>query len=327
MALAEFIPGSRLPAHEGVKTPHFLSREHRHSPEKEPKPLILVASESQRRIDFIQDVFDLAEPPQFIKPSSVEDNTQGCGIPIVMKKNDDAIKQLPLGIFNTNHRRARTILIASDVRPHIFGVENGVCITKAKSKPKNIEPARQDIFADMIRASQKADINPYYYLDVATEVVTLRGDGAIINRLPMAHTTFIELDPEKTAYIANNQQGFSQYCQELQSTIDSPYHLPNGDPKIINIAGLLDFITALRLGLVTKIGQTSASTGSKEEQIDYVVSRDNPGFAAAAQGVAHDAYISYIPAALKSLVPDIGQKTANYLPIKQLTSYGLRQIG
>jgi hypothetical protein len=323
MALAERGSGSRLPTLEGIQRPPSPSRERRRSPEKDPKPQIFVASESRRRADFIQAVFGLDDLPASLKPG-LELNNQDYGIPIVVKKNDDAIRQLPPGILAD--RRAKVILIASDVRSSICGVENEVCVTKAKIKVKHIEPVREEVFADMVKASRKTNTNPYYYLDVATEMVTLRGTGEIY-RLPIAHTTIIELDPERIAYIAT-PRGFDRYCREVQSVLASPFHLPNGDPPIANISAFLDLVALLRMNAVAKIGETATAAEIKKTKGTREVSeasRGNPGFAVAAAGALHDAYISYIPTALRALIPDIGQKTANYLPIQQLADYGLQQ--
>ena len=323
MALAERVSGSRLSTPESVRTPHFLPRERRHSPEKEPAPIIFVASESRRRADFIQAVFGLDNLPTSLKPG-IELNDQDYGIPIVVKKNNDAIRQLPPGILDD--RRAKVILIASDVRSRICGMENGVCITKAKDKAKHIEPVREEVFADMARASRETNTNPYYYLDVATEMVTLRGTGEIY-RVPIPHTTIIELDPERIAYIAT-PRGFDRYCREVQSVLASPFHLPNGDPPMANISAYLDLVALLRMNAVAKIGETAtAAKIKKTKEIEEVseTSREDPDFAVAAAGALHDAYISYIPTALRALIPDIRQKTANYLPIQQLAGYALQQ--
>ncbi len=329
---AEAAPVSRMFTPESVRTLHSLPRERRHSPEKEPAPIIFVASESRRRADFIQAMFELDERPVALKPG-IELNDQDYGIPIVVKKNNDAIRQLPSGVLDG--RRAKVILFASDVRTRICGVENGVSITKAKIKPKDIDRARKEVFADMTRASRETNANPYYYLDVATEVVTLKGTGEI-SRLPIPHTTVIELDPERIAYIAE-PRGFDIYRQEIQAIIDSPYHLPNGDPPMGNIAGLVDFLALLRMDAVESIGQTATAkelaeverrqlAKTEKRQANRQIRKGEAGFEEAAQGATFDAIISYIPTALRPLISDIGQRVMNYQPIQRLNRFGLREI-
>ncbi len=324
MALAERISGSRLPTAEGVQRPNHLPRERRHSPEKDPKPQVFVASGSRRRIDFIQTALVLDEQPIALKPG-IELNDQDYGIPIVVKKNNDAIKQLPPGVLD--NRRATVILIASDVRPRICGVQNDVCVTKARGKPENIEAAREEVFAEMVRAARRTHTNPYYSLDIATEVVTLRGTGEV-ERLPMAHTTHIELDAGKIAHI-NSRRGYDRYYREVQAFLDSPYHLPNGDPKMTNIAGFLELMALLRMGAVAAIGETATAAEAKrsgEVEVKDRIAREDPDFPAAAQGALFDATISYIPLALKPLIPDIGQKVANYPPLQRMASYSRYEI-
>jgi hypothetical protein len=269
MALAERVSGSRLSTPESVRTPHFLLRERRHSPEKEPTPIIFVAtetlshrishlvcvSESGKRIHAL-DAIRKADSPRtklIATPGGPED--QG------LDQSDIVKAKLTFGLPEVKRQiRERfwheTLLVASDVKSHTCTLDiYGNAALEERCKPKKATDVGQ-IFRELRVGAEITEGKPTYILQATSAAASVRTvEDYLKNRQVDRINTIedyatIQLDDDILA-ILETPSGSAEYVNRVRTNL-----FRSGlaySSALTEISGLLDFGTLFDVGAVTTV--------------------------------------------------------------------------
>jgi hypothetical protein len=298
-AAAEARPGFGLPSRpDGVKTPHSLTRERRHSPEREPRPrrIIAYAGESARRLAFAKAVNQAATrgfAGDLINLPGGEEQDISDTIAVMLRKimvaNQTIVEE------KLAKPRDTVIIIAADIRTRIGASRIN------KGKPKNLEGVRRT-FQRMARSD-----HPYYTVESSSGV-------RINNRQPSvtSDSTTILLDPKRVKYLST-PEGFMDYQRRFAEYYSSPAYLNDGNHKPIQITDL-----AAGLSLPVLIADNAVLEINGVGTID-------PEFYGAVKESIYNVGIGFNLNLLKNVWPNVGQFVESYPWLENATTSCLRR--
>jgi hypothetical protein len=283
---------------------------------------VIYAGKSARRLAFIKYLFgptvNVIKEDGGIENNSFDESMfpNATATEIAKAKINHAKKLVRGDIEEGNINGSEPILmVASDVRANVLGLskDGKHTVTKCLPKPATPEQVRY-VFIDMAKAAKKDKGNPYYYLDIATDVDSY---NVAETECVQSHTTTIELDAAKVKAFGT-KRGFQTYLEEAERVFSSPAYLPNGDaPSILGVAGGLDLIVLLRLGAVKRITLSNSR----------VANSDDPMFPHFAKAAIYDAMISILQKSLEGQFKEdrLKRLIARWKPLQDLTDFALRR--
>lgn len=277
-------------------------------PELPCPPLVILASESQRRTLAAKYLFPSSH---VINMCGGEEAQTDDLVYIANRKLDHVMPQARPAIMGTEEKRG--IIIGTDVKVSTFGLyeEPGI---KDKGKPKSALEVR-GIFRDMYRAAFVTEQDPYYLIRSASAIVDFSQKPERKSYSP--NFTQVTLDQDRIGYLSTNE-GFNEYSRELEEFFSGQSYLNNGlrmPATITDITGGLDLPVLARLGAVKSIS-INTSRDIPTDDVDFADQLK--------QGIFNST-VGFIPHMLKPYEPQVDELIAGWSWLEQVSNYALGQ--